>query len=54
MLISFDLVYAPERIDLHGRYLIQVCILDPNRLRFTNRQAYPVITLGHANEVNVI
>lgn len=52
--ISFDVVYDPERIDLRGRYTIQVRILDRNRLRFTNSQAYPVITNGHPNEVNVI
>lgn len=52
--ISFDLVYDPARIDPRGRYTIQVRILDRNRLRFTNSQAYPVITNGHPNEVNVI
>lgn len=52
--ISFDLVYDLERIDPRGRYTIQVRILDRNRLRFTNSQAYPVITNGHPNEVNVI
>ena len=52
--IAFDLTYDPERIDPQGRYAIQVRILDRNRLRFTNSQAYPVLTGSHPDKVNVI
>lgn len=52
--IVFELAYDPQRIDPRGSYSIQVRILDRNRLRFTNTDAYPVITGGHPNKVNVI
>jgi putative lipoprotein len=52
--IAFDLAYDPQRINSRGSYSIQVRILDPNKLRFTSTDAYPVITGGHPNKVNVI
>ena len=52
--IAFELAYDLQRIDPRGSYSIQVRILDRNKLRFTNTDAYPVITGGHPNEVSVI
>ena len=52
--IAFDVVYDAERIKPRGRYTIQVQIFEGKQLRFRNLTAYPVITGGHANEVNVV
>jgi len=44
-----------RRASIHAAGIsIQVRIIDRNQLKFTNTQAYPVITLGHPNKVNVI
>jgi len=52
--IAFDLTYDPQRINSGGTYSIQVRILEHNNLRFISTNAYPVITGGHPNKVNVI
>lgn len=52
--IDFDLQYDPKLIKPRGRYTLRVRILEGGRLRFTNTQAYPVITGGHSSNVNVI
>lgn len=51
---KFDLSYDPSRIDERGTYAIQVRILEGDKLRFTNTDAYLVITGGHPNMVDVI
>jgi putative lipoprotein len=52
--VAFDLVYDPARIDPRGHYSVQVRILVRGELRFTNTEAYPVITGGNPTKVNVI
>lgn len=52
--IAFELLYDARRIEESHRYVLQVRILERGRLRFINSQAYPVITGGHHNSVNVI
>jgi putative lipoprotein len=52
--IAFELTYDPARIDPRGRYFIQVRILEGTQLRFASTDAYPVITGGNSNKVNVI
>jgi uncharacterized lipoprotein YbaY len=52
--IAFDLRYDPGRIDPQGRYSIQVRILEGAELRFSSSDAYPAITGGHSNKVDVI
>jgi len=52
--IGFDLPYDASRINPRGRYSIRVRILEGNRLRFTSANAYPVITRGNPNTVNVM
>ncbi|MDQ3754822.1 MAG: YbaY family lipoprotein [Acidobacteriota bacterium] len=52
--IEFELRYDPRRIDARHRYTVQVRILEDGQLRFINTQAYPVITSGNPNTVEVI
>ena len=52
--IAFELTYDPARIDPRGRYFIQVRILEGTQLRFATTDAYPVITGGNSNKVNVL
>ena len=52
--IAFDMTYDAERIKPRGRYTIEARIFEGKQLRFASVAAYPVITQGHANEVNVV
>lgn len=52
--IAFELPYDAQRIKERRRYVLQVRILEGGRLRFINSKAYPVITGGHHDSVNVI
>jgi len=52
--IAFSLEYDPGRIDDRSRYVIQARILEKGQVRFISTQAYPVITVGNPNKVNVI
>lgn len=52
--IAFELRYDPRRIQERHRYVVQARILESGHLRFINTDAYPVITGGHPNTVNVI
>ncbi len=51
---AFELRYDPQRVEARGRYAIRVRILEGAGLLFTNTEAYPVITGGHPNVVEVI
>jgi uncharacterized lipoprotein YbaY len=46
--------YDAGRIDERGRYVIQARILEGDKLRFINTDAYPVLTGGHQDTVDVI
>lgn len=52
--IEFELRYDPRRINPRHRYTVQARILEDGRLRFISTQAYPVITGGNSNTVEVI
>jgi len=52
--IAFELRYDPRRIEERRRYVIQARILVGGNQRYINTEAYPVITGGHPNTVNVI
>lgn len=52
--IEFELRYDPRHIEEPRRYAIQARILEDGKLRFINTKAYPVITGGHPNTVDVI
>jgi uncharacterized lipoprotein YbaY len=51
---SFELQYDPTRINERGHYLIRARILVGRKVMFTSTDAYPVLTGGHGNSVNVI
>ena len=52
--ISFAIEVEPGRIEPRHRYAVRARILDPQgALRWTSTQAYPVITAGHPNSVDV-
>ena len=50
----FDLAYDPNRIAAPRRYEVRASIYEDGVLRFTNRRAYPVLTNGNPQSVNVI
>ena len=52
--IAFALGYDPGRINERSRYVIQARILEKGQVTFISTQAYPVITVGNPNKVNVI
>ena len=52
--IAFELPYDASKIDQRHRYAVQVRILEGGTLRWTNAQAYHVITLGNPNTVTVL
>ncbi len=52
--IAFSLEYDPGRIDDRSRYVIQARILEKGQVTFISTQAYPVITVGNPNKINVI
>jgi uncharacterized lipoprotein YbaY/heat shock protein HslJ len=52
--IAFALGYDPGRINERSRYVIQARILESGQVTFINTQAYPVVTVGNPNTVNVI
>ena len=52
--IAFELPYDPRNINQRHRYVIQAQILKGRRLLFASTDAYPVLTAGHPNSVNVI
>lgn len=52
--IKFEIQYDPGHIDQRHRYTIQARIIDEGKLQLINTQAYPVITGGNPNTVDVI
>ncbi len=52
--IEFEIQYDPGHIDQSHRYTIQARILEEGQVRFINTQAYPVITGGNPNTVEVV
>jgi len=51
---AFELQYDPTQIKERGRYVIRARILVGRNLLFTNTDAYPVLTGGYGNSVNII
>ena len=52
--IAFAIEVEPGRIDPRHRYAVRARILDPQgALRWTSTRAYPVVTGGHPNSVDV-
>ncbi|MGH9881279.1 MAG: YbaY family lipoprotein [Pyrinomonadaceae bacterium] len=52
--IKFEIQYDPGHIDQRHRYTIQARILENGKPQFANTRAYPVITGGNPNTVEVI
>lgn len=52
--IEFELRYDPRRIDDRHRYAVQARILEDGKLWFINTQAFPAITAGNPNTVEVV
>ena len=52
--IRFEIPYDPARIDQSHGYSVRARILVGQQLLFTTDQAYPVLTRGHAKEVQLL
>jgi len=52
--IAFEMSFDPRRIDPRRRYAVRASIYEGGRLRFSSRQAYPVLTYGHVSRVSVL
>ena len=52
--IRFEIPFDPARIDQSRSYSVRARILVGQRLLFTTDQAYPVLTRGHGNEVQLL
>ena len=52
--IPFSLDYAPAQIKENYRYAVQAKILLGGKLRYINKQAYPVITGGNPNKREIV
>jgi putative lipoprotein len=52
--IPFTLKYDSSRINEGARYDVQARILIKDKLSYINTQAYPVITMGNPNKVEVV
>lgn len=50
----FELRYDPRRIDPRNRYAVRAQILENGKLRFISTRAFPVITNGNPNTIEVI
>jgi uncharacterized lipoprotein YbaY/uncharacterized lipoprotein NlpE involved in copper resistance len=51
--IRFEIPYDPARIDQSHSYAVRSRILVGQRLLFTTDRAYPVLTRGHGNDVQI-
>ena len=51
---EFELRYDSSLIDERHRYAVQARILEDGQLRFISTQAYPVITGGNPNAIEVM
>lgn len=52
--IPFEIAYDPSRINTRHRYSVRGRILVDGKLMFTTDQAYPVLTAGNGNEVQLL
>lgn len=52
--IPFEISYDTSRIDPNSTYTVDARIIVDNRVRFRNTSAYPVITQGNPNKVEVV
>jgi copper homeostasis protein (lipoprotein) len=52
--IRFEIPFDPARIDQSHSYSVRARIVVGQRLLFTTDQAYPVLTRGHGNEVEMM
>jgi len=52
--IRFEIPFDPARIDQSHSYSVRARIVVAQRLLFTTDQAYPVLTRGHGNEVEMM
>jgi putative lipoprotein len=52
--VNYSLKYDPAKIDEKHTYSVSARILVDGKLRFVNDQAYPVITHGNGNKVDLI
>jgi putative lipoprotein len=50
----FEIAYRPDQIVSSHQYVVQARLTHEGRLLFTTDQAYPVITRGHPNEVQLM
>ena len=50
----FEIAYRPEQIVSSHQYVVRARLMHEGRLLFTTDQAYPVITRGHPNEVQLM
>src|SRR5262245_25722979 len=51
---AFAIPFDPARIDQSRSYLIRARIVVGQQLLFTTDQAYPVLTRGHGNELQLL
>ena len=51
---TFEIAYRPEQIIASHTYVVRARLMHEGRLLFTTDQAYPVITRGHPNEVQLM
>lgn len=51
--ITFELVYRPDQIDPRHLYALQAQITAGEQVIYRSRSAYPVITQGHPNQVEI-
>jgi len=52
--IRFELPYDPARLDERHSYVVRGRIANGDRLMFTTDTAYPVLTRGNGNEVDML
>jgi uncharacterized lipoprotein YbaY len=52
--IRFEIPFDPTRIDQSRSYSVRARIMVGQQLLFTKDQAYPVLTRGHGNEVQIM
>jgi len=50
----FEIAYRPDQIVSSHQYVVRARLMHEGRLLFTTDQAYPVITRGHPNEVQLM
>ena len=51
---AFEIAYRPDQIVSSHEYVVRARLMHDGRLLFTTDQAYPVLTRGHPNEVQLM